>query len=279
MKTFLVTALAASGAWLFAPVAASLVRQWWTDPEYAHALLVVPFAIGLAWMRRDALRARALRPHAAGYAVVVAGLGLFALGRLGVELFLTRIAFIIVLSGSVIFLAGWRHLRILALPMTLLALAIPLPAIVSNQITLPLQFVASAAAERVLTLADIPVLREGNVLVLPNATLQVAEACSGIRSLFALVTVALIVAWMFERRNSVRALIVLSAVPIAVAANTARVAATAMAAFWWGSDVATGPLHEFGGWVLFVVSTLIMVAVARRASDGARVRVADIAAV
>ena len=279
MKALFAAALAACGAWLFAPVAAGLVRQWWTDPEYAHALLVVPFALGLAWMRRDALRASPRTPRAIGYAIVLTGLGLLALGTLGVEQFVTRVAILFVLAGSIVFLAGWRHLRIVALPMALLALVIPLPAIVSNQITLPLQFVASAAAERVLSVANIPVLREGNVLVLPNATLQVAEACSGIRSLFALITVALIVAWTFERRSTMRALIVLSAIPVAVITNAGRVAATAMAAYWWGSDIATGPLHEFGGWVLFVVSTLLMVAIARRTGARQDLPVSSVAAV
>jgi exosortase len=279
VKALFIAALATCGAWLFAPVVASLIRQWSTDPEYAHALLVVPFAIGLAWMRRDALHASTRRPRASGYLIVLAGLGFLALGTLGVELFLTRIALVVTLSGSIVFIAGWRHLRLVALPMILLALAIPLPAIVSGQITLPLQFVASAAAEHVLSMANIPVLREGNVLILPHATLQVAEACSGIRSLFALVTVALIVAWTFERRNGMRALIVLSAVPIAVVTNAARVAATAMAAYWWGSEVATGPLHEFGGWMLFVVSTMLMVGIARHTGARADLRVSTVVAV
>jgi exosortase len=275
----LLTALAACGAWLFAPVVASLVRQWWTDPEYAHAFLVVPFALGLVWTRRKALRACAPAPRASGYLIVLGGLGLLALGTLGVELLLTRAALVVVLAGAIVFLAGWRHLRMVALPMTLLALAIPLPAIVSGQITLPLQFLASAAAERVLSACSIPVLREGNVLLLPNATLQVAEACSGIRSLFALITVALIVAWTFERRHLMRALIVMSAIPIAVAANAARVAATAMAAYWWGSRVATGPLHELGGWVLFVLSTLAMIGLARWTAAGSSLRVPRVAVV
>lgn len=268
MKTLFAAALAATGAWLYAPVAVGLVRQWWTDPEYAHAFLVVPFAIGLVWMRREAFRACPRTPRTSGYLVVLVGLGLLALGTLGAEVFLSRVSFMVIVAGAVVFLAGWRHLRIAALPVTLLALAIPLPTIVSNQITLPLQFVASATAEHALSWTNIPILREGNVLVLPNATLQVAEACSGIRSLFALITVALVVAWTFERRNTVRALIIFSAIPIAVVTNAARVAATAMATYWWGSNIATGPLHEFGGWALFIVSTLAMIGIARR--TGAR---------
>lgn len=279
MRAILTTALTVCGAWLFAPVAAGLVRQWSTDPEYAHALLVVPFALGLAWMRRDALRACPRAPRVSGYFVALAGLALLAVGTLGAELFLTRVAFVLVVAGGLVFLAGWRHLRIVALPMTLLALAIPLPAIVSNQITLPLQILASTAAEHVVALSNIPILREGNVLILPNATLQVAEACSGIRSLSALVTMAVIVAWTFERRQGVRALIVLSAIPIAVLTNAVRVALTAFAAYWWGSSVATGPLHEVGGWILFTLSTLLIVELARRVGAATHLPNPQVAAV
>ena len=122
------------------------------------------------------------------------GLLLLVIGRLGAELFLARISLPVFLSGAVVFLLGWHQLRALLLPLVLLSVAIPLPAIVVTEVSVPLQFVASAAAERLLNGSAVPVLRDGNVLVLPNATLQVAEACSGVRSLATLLALSILLA-------------------------------------------------------------------------------------
>jgi exosortase len=256
-------AFAASAAFLYVSTIAGLVRGWWTDPDYAHALLVIPFALFLVWRRRRALSDLSPEPRGAGLMVAVAGLGVFALGSMAMEPFLTRLSLVIVIAGSVIFLLGWRPLRIVALPLLLVASTIPLPAIVANQITLPLQFVASTAAEWGVAIVGVPLLREGNVLVLPNATLQVSEACSGIRSLMALVTITAIVATSVRRGAGTRMLIVLSAIPIAVFVNAVRVAVTALAAYWWGIEAARGTPHEMTGAVLFIVACAMVIAFAR----------------
>ena len=252
------------GAVLYAPVVAGLFREWRTDPDYAHGFLVAPFVVYLIWQRRARLMRHPLEPRASGVALLLCGLAMLMLGTLGIELFLTRLSLLIVIAGTVVYLAGWAHLRMVAFPLLLLALAIPLPAILAGQVTLPLQFVASRAAESTLTLFSVPILRDGNVLVLPNGVLQVAEACSGIRSLFALLTLTLIAARTLERRTAPRIAIVASAVPIAVAANAARVTATALAAYWFGTGLATGPLHELGGFVLFLVTFGCVIALGRR---------------
>lgn len=255
--------LVTTGAMLYAPVAAGLVRDWRTDPDYAHGFLVAPFALYLIWQRRLGLLRHPHAPRTSGIALLLCGLAVLMVGTLGIELFLTRLSLLIVAAGTVLYLAGWAHLRMLMFPLALLALTIPLPAIVAGQLTLPLQLVASKAAESALTTFNVPILRDGNVLVLPNGVLQVAEACSGIRSLFALLTLTLIAARSLERRAGARIAIVASAVPIAVAANAVRVTATALAAYWFGTGIATGPLHEFGGFVLFLAALACVMAVAR----------------
>ena len=257
-------AVAATGGVLYAPVVAGLVRAWGTDPDYAHGLLIAPFVLYLLWQRRTRLRQQPLAGRDAGGALLLGGLGLLALGTLGIELFLTRFSLIVVLAGLVVYLAGWTHLRLVAFPLALLALTIPLPAIIANQITLPLQLLASKTAEWTLTTVGVPILREGNVLVLPNGVLQVAEACSGIRSLFALLTLTLIAARSLDRRTGARLAIVASVVPIAVLVNGARVTATAIATYWFGAATATGPLHEAGGLVLFLIAFACVLALAHR---------------
>ena len=252
-----------SAAGLYAAVIAKLVSDWWADPDYSHAFLVVPIAGFFAWQRRaDLIRAKR-SGSALGLPIVCIGLLLLIVGTLGAELFLTRLSLLVFLAGSVLFLFGWRQLRMLAFPLALALLTIPIPAIVISRLTLSLQLAASNIAEMTLNALRIPVLREGNVLVLPNAALQVAEACSGIRSLTALITLALLVARFGESRWGPRALIIGSAIPIAVLVNGLRVATAAIGAYFYGASAVEGFVHELLGWLMFLLAFALMAGCAR----------------
>ena len=178
-------------------------------------------------------------------------------------LFLSRLSLIPVLAGLVVLFLGWRFLRAVAFPWLFLLLMIPVPAILFNQITFPLQLLASRIASTLLPLAGVPVLREGNVIRLPEMALEVAEACSGIRSLMSLVTLAVMYGYLLERRWLVRWVLALAAVPIAVAANSLRIVGTGLLVQYWDPDKAEGFFHIFSGWMIFVVSLLLLFAVRR----------------
>jgi exosortase len=244
----------------------SLVRQWASDDNYSHGFIVVPLALFFAWERRAALRSAEIRPSTAGAALIVVSLAAFVAGRLGAELFLTRVSLVGVLAGAVLFVWGRRHFRILAFPLAFLLLMIPLPAIVFNQLAFPLQLLASQVGETAIAAAGIPVLREGNVLELPGTRLEVAEACSGIRSLVSLLTLAIVLAWFTEPRNGRRVVIALSAIPIAILANAARVAGTGLMSHWIGEEAARGFFHTFSGWLMFVVAFVLLAGVQRLVS-------------
>ena len=248
---------------IYWPVIVGLAHQWTTDADTAHALICVPLAVIVAVTRRVELRNAIARPRPAGLVVVAGALGLLLLGRLGAELFLTRFSLVVFLAGSIVFLFGWRHLRILAFPFALLLLSVPIPAVVVAQVTLPLQLFASAGAESSLQAMSIPVFRDGNILVLPNATLQVAEACSGIRSLVSLLALSLIIARTTEHRAWARTLIVLSAAPVAVLVNALRVTTTAAATYWYGRGAAEGFVHESVGVVMFIVALALVMSCGR----------------
>ena len=239
---------------MYAGVLASLVRQWSSDDNYSHGFFVLPLAAYFAWERREALAAAVRKPSVLGLIVILGSLIVWTAGLLGAELFLTRISLIGVTAGTVLFVWGWSHLRILLFPILFLLLMVPLPAIIFNQIAFPLQLVASQAGEFVIATAGIPVLREGNVLQLPSQTLEVAEACSGIRSLVSLLMLAIVLGYFTERRTGVRVVIALAAVPIAILANAARVAGTGLAAEWVSPAAAEGFFHTFSGWLVFVVA-------------------------
>jgi exosortase len=248
---------------VYFPVITSLVRQWASDENYSHGFLVVPFALLFAWRSRRDLGAAEPRPHLLGLAVAILGVIIFLAGQFAAELFLMRISLLGLIAGSVLYLWGPRHLRILAFPMVLLLLAIPLPSIILNQIAFPLQLLASRAGEAVVSAAGVPILREGNLLVLPDTTLEVVQACSGIRSLASLMTLGLILGKLAEPRRWARIALFVLTIPVAIVANAARVAGTGLAAAWIGSQAAEGFFHTFSGWLVFVVAFAALLGCAR----------------
>ena len=248
---------------VYVPVLTSLVRQGASDDNYSHGFLVVPFAAYFAWIRRRELAALTPRPHPLGLAVALGSLALLLAGRLGAELFLARMSLVGLIAGAVLFLLGWRHLRVLAFPIAFLLLMVPLPAVVFNQLAFPLQLLASSAGEAVLSASGVPVLREGNILVLPTTTLEVVEACSGIRSLVSLLTLAIILGKLSEPRVWARVVLAVLALPVAIAANAARVSGTGLAAEWISPQAADGFFHDFSGWVMFVVAFALLLTAQR----------------
>lgn len=235
-----------------------LVKAWYTDDNYSHGFFIVPLAAYFAWERRADFAKAPIKPSFVGLIVIAFSLFLFIAGSLGSEYFLSRVSLLGVLGGTVLFLFGWRRLRVVLFPLTFMLLMVPLPAIVFNKIAFPLQLLASNVGESAISAMNIPILREGNVLILANATLEVAEACSGIRSLVSLFTLGLVFGYFVDRRLWVRGLIALSAIPVAIVANGVRVASAGVAAYNFGSAGVEGVFHEFSGWAVFIVAFLLM---------------------
>jgi exosortase len=248
---------------LYWPVWARLWQDWANDDNYSHGFLIVPLAAYFAWERRERLTSAEPRPVWLGLILLVGGLGLLLAGLLGAELFLTRVSILFVLAGVVLFVLGWRALRVLAFPLAFLILMIPIPAIIFNQIAFPLQLVASQAGAAVLSAFSVPVLREGNVMILAHTTLEVAEACSGIRSLISLLTLGIVYGYFTDPRGGVRLAIALATVPIAIVANAGRVAGTGIAAHYYGPEAAQGFFHTFSGWLVFVVALAMLFVLTR----------------
>lgn len=245
---------------LYGPVLVDLVRQWWNDEDYSHGF-VVPLVSGyLVWQRRRFLANLLPAPSGAGLVLIVGGVGLFMLGNLGAELFTTRVSLLVVGSGLILYLLGRDHLKEVSFPLGYLLFMIPLPALVLNAITFPLQLVAARTATASLQLAGIPVFREGNLITLANATLEVAEACSGIRSLITLLALATTVAYFTQSGIWRRALLIASAVPIAILTNASRVAGTGALAHFFGEAVAQGFFHTFSGWLVFLGGVVLLFA-------------------
>jgi len=208
----------------------------------------------LIWEKRETLRGVTLAPAWSGIGVIALGLVVLLLGVYGSELFLSRISLLILLAGLTLIFGGWQLLKELRFALLVLLLAIPLPSIIFNQITFPLQILATKLASELLPWFGVPVLREGNIIELPAMKLEVVEACSGIRSLMSLFTLAVFYGYFMEKSNWRRVVIVLASIPIAIAANAVRILGTGLCVQYWDPDKAMGFFHEFSGWVIFLVS-------------------------
>jgi exosortase len=262
LPTLTLASLIAAFLLLYGQVLIDLFRTWGTDGNYSHGFLVLPIAAYFVWERRGRLAATERRPVAAGLLVIVGSLIVLLAGTAGVEFFLMRISAIGVAAGIVLFVAGWKWLRVLQLPFLFSLLMIPVPPVVFYQVAFPLQLLATRFGVAVLELARIPVLREGNVIDLAQTTLEVTEACSGIRSLLSLFALALVYGYFATPKPLPRLFIALSSVPIAIVANGLRIAGTGLAAHYVGPAAASGFFHTFSGWAVFMTSFLMLVAFA-----------------
>jgi exosortase A len=235
-----------------------LVLQWINDPNFSHGFIVPLFSGFLVWQRRPELRKLEIRPGWLGLAIMAAALMELVVGTLGAELFLARTSLVILLGGMVVYLLGWNWLRAMAFPWGFLFLMIPIPAILFNQIAFPLQLMAAQLATGLLSVLGVPVLREGNVIHLASMTLEVVEACSGIRSLVSLLTLALIYGSLLDTSLLRRTLLAVGAVPIAVVANGFRITGTGLLGEYWDPEKAMGFFHVFSGWIIFVISLSLL---------------------
>ena len=235
-----------------------LGEQWYADPDYSHGFLVPLLSLYFVWERRRELNTLPVTPNLAGIGLLGVGLFMLILGSVGAELYLQRTSLIVVIAGLVLLLLGKAFLRALAFPIAFLFFMVPLPAIVVNAIAFPLQLFAAKTAVFCLFNFGIPVLREGNVIVLAGTTLEVAEACSGIRSLQALLALGTVYAYFTQSSTWKRWILVLLSIPIAIVANAFRVSGTGILAHYWGARAAEGFYHTFSGWLIFVVAFALL---------------------
>jgi exosortase len=237
-----------------------LIDIWLNNEDMGHGMFVPVIAGYIAWQKRDQLAHMTPQTNWWGLAVMFWALLQLYIGTLGAELFLARTSLVISIAGVVLLVGGTQYLKTFAFPIFLLFFMVPIPAIIYNQITFPLQLIASAAAEKTITILQIPVIREGNILELANQKLNVVEACSGIRSLLTLTFLSLVYGYFFEKRNWVRVFLFFATIPIAIVANAGRVTLAGVFA-QYKPEWAEGLAHEAQGWVIFMVALMFLLVV------------------
>ncbi len=259
---------------LYHEVLWGLGSDWNNNPDYSHGFLVPFLSAYFIWERWKALSDETPSPSIWGIGLLSLGLFSLVVGLIGAELYVQRASLIIVLSGLVLLILGWKYLWLLSFPIGFLIFMIPLPAIVVNAIAFPLQLFAAQTATFCLFSLGIPVLREGNLIMLATTTLEVAEACSGLRSLLSLLALGTVYGYFSQDVMWKRWMLVILSVPIAIVANAFRVSGTGILAHYFGAEAAEGFYHTFEGWLVFVVAfTLLFVCgiILRKIGSGVRI--------
>jgi exosortase A len=239
---------------LYFRVAQGLVSDWLHLPDFSHGFLIPIVSFYFVYERRKELSVLSPSTSWGGFGLIVFGILLLLLGNLATEYFTMRFSILLVLGGIILFLLGKESFKTLLFPIVFLIFMIPIPSILMDRITFPMQLFASKVAGSSLYLIGIPALREGNVILLANTSLEVAEACSGIRSLISLLALSVVFAYFSQKTTLKKVLLILSTFPISIIANAARVTGTGILAHHYGDKVAQGFFHGFSGWILFVVA-------------------------
>lgn len=247
---------------IYARTLAGLFDDWWNEPSFSQGMLLPPLALYFAWLDRRPLLSIPAEPSRRGLWVVAGGCFLFLAGKLSAEFFLQRFSFVIVLTGLIWVYWGKARLKRLAFPLVLLSTMIPLPAIVYNTATAPLQLFASETAARIAQWCGVSVYRDGNIIQLAHMSLGVDEACSGLNSFSALMVAALLLGQFLCNSLFVRIMLFLLSAPLSIAVNVLRVAGTAILADY-NEQFALGFYHAFAGWLVFVVGFVAFIGIAK----------------
>jgi len=243
---------------IYADIFQGLYFDWMDDPNYSHGLLVPIISGYFIWQQREELEKLDIKPATSGIVLVIFALLILFAGVAAQEYFSKRASLVFLLAGVVLFLLGWQWLKSLALPVGFLFFMIPLPYIVYDAMAFPLKLFVAKFSVIALKLMGVVVWREGNIIMFPQTVLEVADACSGLRSLMSLLALGVALAVLSQEKMSRRVVLVLLTIPIAIFTNMIRVIGTGFLAQYYGAAAAEGFFHEFAGMGVFVLAMVLL---------------------
>ena len=239
-----------------------MVKDWYTDSDYSHGFLIPFISAYIIWTNREKIFTIRIKPDNLGILVLFLGLSVYILGITGAEFFTMRFSVIPVILGIVYYLCGREMVKSVLLPVGFLVCMIPIPEILFNIVAFPLKLLAANIATNIIQFVSIPVVRDGNIIHLTDMSLEVADACSGIRSLMSMIALGVAYAYLFQKSMLKRTILVLCIVPITIITNVARVTGTGILSHYVGPAAASGFFHEFAGIVVFLVAFAMFISVA-----------------
>ncbi|MCF6267927.1 MAG: exosortase [Desulfuromusa sp.] len=245
-------------AGIYVGILQNLYLDWMNDPNYSHGLLVPVISGYFIWQQREELAKLEIKPANSGLVLIVFAILVLFAGVAAQEYFSKRASFVLLLAGIILFLLGWQWLKSLALPIGFLFFMIPLPYVVYDAMAFPLKLFVAKFSVLSLKLMGVVVWREGNIIMFPQTVLEVADACSGLRSLMSLLALGVALAVFSQNKISRRILLVLLTIPIAILTNMIRVIGTGFLAQYYGAAVAEGFFHEFAGMGVFVLAMVML---------------------
>lgn len=253
-------AAAALTAGLFWPILPALVQAWMEDPESSHCFLIPIVSGYLIWSKRDVLAKTETGSSLWGLAATLGGVLLYLLSLVGGIEVAQRVSLVTVINGLVLYNFGYAFYRQIMFPMLFLFLMIPIPTTLVGMISFPLQIFATTASKNVLLNLGVPVIQMGNILHTPKGSLEVVEACSGIRSLVSFFTLSLFFGYWTGSRMLTRSILVVSTVPIALAANVLRITFSGWIGFAYSMKLARGFMHDVSGFLVFAFGLVVFLA-------------------
>jgi exosortase len=243
---------------VYAEIVPEMVIDWYKDDNYSHGFIVPLIAGYFIYIKRKELATAEVEPCKGGLLVILLGLAQLLVSWLGTEYFNMRLSLIVVMAGLILFLFGREVLKIFKLPLFYLVLMIPIPYIIYDSVAFPLKLFVTKVSVAFLEMVGVVLLREGNIIMFPTITLEVADACSGLRSLMSLIALSVAYAYFIKVSTLKRWILIFSAVPFAIITNIFRVIITGLLAQWWGAKAAEGFFHEFAGLTIFVMAFVML---------------------
>jgi len=242
------------------PVWKRLAFSWFVSDDHSHGLLIVPLSLYVLWRKREVLAKIRVSPSAWGLLLIVFSLLVYLFAHLGEIVTLASLSMIPLLAGVIIYLHGLPMLKELLFPLFLLLLMVPVPSQVYSSLTMPFQLLVSKTGAFIAGVLGIPVYREGNMIHLPDGTMQVVRACSGLRSVISLLTLSAILGYFTLKSNLLRAVLFFSGIPAAFVINVTRVSALVVAFYYLNYDLTTGRLHTVFGMIIFCIGAVLLIA-------------------
>ncbi len=243
----------------FYPVFQSLIGRWYNDEDYSHGFLIIPISLYIVWEKRHLLAQVFRRPSQWGLVFIMISLLIYILAQIAEVVSLASVSMILLLASAVIYLQGFPMLRALGFPLAFLLFMIPVPAQIYSALTINLQLFVTQASAWISPLLGISLYHEGNVIYLPHRTLQVVNACSGMRSIISLLAMSSIVAYFYLQSNPLRWILFFLGIPIAVITNIIRVISLIVAFQYFNTDLTAGTAHTVLGLVIFALALALTI--------------------